>query len=217
MYLNEYALQFALSDAQSTPLHEGALLHRQELGLLQLPSGELVANDPLAFFETQPFLRRVPAGAYPVSIFVHHELEYGDRRVALAAIYFSQARPVRWEMALTAPTQDVSTLEEEGFFGYGVDSGTGGFMDKRAAELLSAMEQDKQEQLLVDTLPEQMEHSYVHTYSTLNAPLEGAGGLNLIAFSSGYGDGGYPSYFGIDAQGEPCCLVTDFFLLDEPK
>jgi hypothetical protein len=38
-------------------------------------------------------------------------------------------------------------------------------------------------------------------------------GANLVAFSSGYGDGAYPSFWGIDESGELCCLVTDFGIL----
>jgi hypothetical protein len=33
---------------------------------------------------------------------------------------------------------------------------------------------------------------------------------NLIAFSSGYGDGAYATYAGYNANGELCAVVTDF-------
>jgi hypothetical protein len=36
---------------------------------------------------------------------------------------------------------------------------------------------------------------------------------NLIAFSSGWGDGGYPSFFGYDSHDHLACLVTDFGVL----
>ncbi len=35
---------------------------------------------------------------------------------------------------------------------------------------------------------------------------------NVIAFSSGWGDGIYPTYFGYDEQGNVVCAVTDFQL-----
>lgn len=38
---------------------------------------------------------------------------------------------------------------------------------------------------------------------------------NIIAFSSGLGDGVYPSYFGYDENNEICCLVTDFGLYED--
>jgi hypothetical protein len=36
------------------------------------------------------------------------------------------------------------------------------------------------------------------------------GGANLIAFSSGYGDGMYATYAGFDADGQVSVAVTDF-------
>lgn len=46
-------------------------------------------------------------------------------------------------------------------------------------------------------------------WATVTAP----NGGNLIAFDSGWGDGGYPSYFGYDAHDHLVCLVTDFYVL----
>lgn len=41
---------------------------------------------------------------------------------------------------------------------------------------------------------------------------------NIICFRSGFGDGSYPSFFGFDANGQVCQLVTDFGLFyDEPE
>lgn len=39
-------------------------------------------------------------------------------------------------------------------------------------------------------------------------------GLNVMIFSSGYGDGFYASYWGFDDTGSPVALVTDFRVLD---
>ena len=40
-------------------------------------------------------------------------------------------------------------------------------------------------------------------------------GLNIAAFSSGFGDGSYSSYWGLDAEGAPVRLVTSFDVLEE--
>ena len=40
-------------------------------------------------------------------------------------------------------------------------------------------------------------------------------GVNIIAFSSGWGDGCYPSYWGYDAADQRVALVTDFGVLDQ--
>jgi hypothetical protein len=46
-----------------------------------------------------------------------------------------------------------------------------------------------------------------------SAILDPETGANIIAFSSGDGDGCYASYFGLAADGSAACLVTDFGLL----
>jgi len=49
----------------------------------------------------------------------------------------------------------------------------------------------------------------------MNVPIPGPSSANLIACSSGYGDGAYPSWWGYDEAGGICTLATDFFLLVE--
>jgi hypothetical protein len=46
-----------------------------------------------------------------------------------------------------------------------------------------------------------------------SAVLDPESGANLVSFFSGHGDGCYASYFGLTAEGEAVCLVTDFGLL----
>jgi len=36
----------------------------------------------------------------------------------------------------------------------------------------------------------------------------------MVLFSTGYGDGGYPLYVGLDADGRPARYVLDFRVLD---
>ena len=59
-----------------------------------------------------------------------------------------------------------------------------------------------------------MEPNYIHTRDWANF-LIGSSGLNVAVFSSGVGDGLYESLWGLDANDEPACLVTDFGLLPE--
>jgi hypothetical protein len=59
-----------------------------------------------------------------------------------------------------------------------------------------------------------MHKSYRDTCRWLHVQI-GAGSAAL--FSSGWGDGHYNSYFGLDAAGAPVALVTDFEVLDWPR
>ena len=52
-----------------------------------------------------------------------------------------KAKPVRWEMAVW-PGQDPTELEADQFFGYGVDSGTGSFLDADQDRYLDRLKED---------------------------------------------------------------------------
>ena len=64
---------------------------------------------------------------------------------------------------------------------------------------------------------EALSRTYVPTWSWTNLILDEASGANVIAFSSGYGDGSYPSYWGYDLAGQRVALVTDFGVLDASR
>ncbi len=61
--------------------------------------------------------------------------EAGGERFALATLRLDSPAPVRFKMA-TKPGQDVSTLQNNAFFGHSVDSGTSSFLDLQAARSL---------------------------------------------------------------------------------
>jgi hypothetical protein len=184
-----------------------ASLSLHALGDLVLPTGRIVACDPFVMMDDPPYTGGVPPGRYPVLLNVAAFND--DQRVAYAILRLSDAPPVRWEMAL-APGQDAATLGANEIFGYGVDSGTGCFIDAAAVKLLDdhATPENDYNQDLIDL----MEKTYVHTWSWMDHVLDSGTGANVIAFSSGWGDGAYPSYWGLDEAGAPVCLVTDFGL-----
>lgn len=128
-----------------------------------------------------------------------------DQRVAFAIVNISSETPARWEM-LTVGNQNVFELKEDEIFGYGVDSGTGSFMDVSASrtllEKLSAHDQ------IAPALMEEMEKTYRNTWSWLNA--EFGNNSNMLAFSSGFGDGVYASYVGYTTEGKIAKVITDF-------
>ncbi|MBE6754781.1 MAG: DUF4241 domain-containing protein [Ruminococcaceae bacterium] len=207
MYMNTELL-LAVSKKQLEPYcGEGEEFIFQPMGELRLPTGEIVANDPCCMFETKPFTRKVPAGAYPAEIWVLHSAD-DDKRIAFAALRFSDAEAVSFEMAIVDGV-DVSKMEENEYFGYGVDAGTGCFMDAAACKVLLAAYNEDYE---LPVLAEPLEASYVDTYSAANVEL--GEGQNIVAFSTGWGDGAYPSYWGLDKDCEICCLITDFCIVE---
>jgi hypothetical protein len=185
--------------------------HVHVLGDLPLPSGLVAASDPLVCPDPQPFLVRVPKGRYPVDLAVA-EVPGGDQRVAFARVRFGQEAPVSWRIAVT-DGQDVSGLGEGEFFGYDVDAGTGCFMDPEASRALTA--RMNSEELYYEEIIAALETTYRHTWSWAAVRPDESRDLSLIAFSTGYGDGVYPSFFGYDEQQRVVCLVTDFGVIPE--
>jgi Protein of unknown function (DUF4241) len=128
-----------------------------------------------------------------------------DQRVAFAVVNFSSEMPVRWEM-LTFGNQNIRTLGEDEIFGYGVDSGTGSFMDVSAS--LSLVEKLTANHQIAEALMAEMDKTYRNTWSWLNAEFDN--NSNMLAFSSGFGDGVYASYVGYTAEGMIAKVITDF-------
>ncbi len=203
----------AWSDLLGQPLtlaHDGAPapITGWQLAELFFPSGAIVACDG-AILDELPFERRVPAGRYPLTLLIARIKD--DERVAFALLRFSAQPVVQWELA-TRPGQDRSKLKADQIFGYGVDSGTGAFADAKAIDAI--VDDGEAMQKFVDDCGDEMQKCYRHTRSW--AVAEGESG-SIAAFSSGYGDGSYASYFGLDATGASAALVTDFGICDWPR
>jgi hypothetical protein len=177
-------------------------------GDLVLPTGRVVATD-IFFVDTEPFARSLPAGRHPVSLLWSTQDPALGGDVAAAMIRVAPGDPVSWELALVAG-QDPATLKPDEFFGYGVDSGTGCFASAEALAVLTAENFDS----YAERVQKGMSPSDGVFNSTVDLTVDEATGANVIGFRSGYGDGAYPSWFGLDADGEPLVLLTDFGILD---
>lgn len=173
------------------------------LGELKVPSGRIAAADPFVTAFDKPaaaFSRTAPTGTFPVEVAIAR-FDNADARVACARVRFSSAEVARWEVA-TFDGQGVLSGDE--LPGYGVDSGTGCFFD---AEARGDVDEATGARWLAA-----MEAAGVDTWTWHVAEL---GGANVVMFSSGWGDGFYTSYWGLDGDGRVAELVTDFGVLVE--
>lgn len=200
---SEYlALAFADGRKLTDPNYGNVTLVQHPIGDLILPTGYLVACDPFVADVSVPFNLPVPKGTFPVVLTI---ADYGhDQRVAFASIRFQQILPVKWKMMATGGN-DPATLEPGDHFGYAVDSGTGCLMDHSAGQMLFAKitaEPDYFKFMMAE-----MEKTYRHTWSWLNLAM---GNANVIAFSSGDGDGAYATYAGLNADEQVVAIVTEF-------
>ncbi|MGE0546086.1 MAG: DUF4241 domain-containing protein [Kofleriaceae bacterium] len=175
---------------------------------LVLPSGEIVACDPLTLFQPSPFIRRVAPGCYRTETAIV-ELGPGDERVAALRIAFRDGvAPVTWEPAETSSPDGLVG------HGYGVDAGVGCFMDALVRDqLLNAAREvttEDDDALLRAVLDELGERSW------LSYRPDPQRDDNVVIVHSGWGDGIYFSTWGLDAEGIPVCLVTDFQVISDP-
>lgn len=216
MTLNYLDIYQAFQPQQNLKTSLGCITFKQyNLGNLVLNSGRLVACDPLVFPDSEPFAVSLPPGRYPVILSVAHIHKNNERnpdeRVAYAMLKLSQAPAIRWELA-TLSHQKISTLKEGEFFGYPVDSGTGCFMDEEAGKIIddSIYSDETYENSLIDKLECELEKNYKPTWCWAVFCVDRTSQANVIAFSSGWGDGIYASYLGYDAKDKISAVVTDF-------
>ena len=187
------------------------------IGEVRISSGRVIVADPfLMSTRDQPLTVVVPPGRYPVDLAVA-TAGGGGQRGALAPLLVSGAPVVRWSMAVTAG-QDISTLKDDETFGYGVDAGTGSFIDATLPAWLERRYPPQQ----VDFYAEVSEGWQTRGEARgpeLGIPygfalIEDYEGGGVAMFSSGWGDGFYTSWIGHDAAGRPAVLVTDFGVIE---
>lgn len=179
----------------------------RNLGDLVVTSGKLIACDPWFCEEDAYFVETVSPGRYPVIVAVAHINT--DQRVAFAAVIFQDRPIVKWQNAIFNG-EEVPVGE---IICYCVDSGMGCFMDVDAIAPFSKhfdVAGTDEDPIMVELWDK---GHYVDTWSWANCCFNQETGTNIIAFSSGWGDGGYPSYFGYTENGEIACLLTEFGVL----
>lgn len=217
------------------------------IGEVILPSGQVVACDPLMDLDLEDkFMTQVAPGHYPVILSLAGFPATGERRIACAKLQITQKKPIRWEVATIYPDRPAD------YQAYGVDSGTGSFLDLEAARVIkqlaesdsvayqNAYKEGKEAELKFineagrrfeeehcDLVIAQMEanrqqhrddaYPYDRKGDWANLTIDNRTSANVITFSTGWGDGGYASYWGYDATGDIACLVTDFALFYEEE
>jgi hypothetical protein len=173
------------------------------VGTLLLPSGRIVACDPLVAQDRKPFVQSVPPGRYAVDLAIAKRERDGDECIVFGRILFTKMAPVVWVKALRQD-EKVEAGQDREPFGYPVSSNTGSFMDEETAGMFRLATMGDVDRLLDDLVA-----NFKPTRNWLEHSLDEK--HNVMLFSSGYGKGVYPSYFAIDEAGDVCLLVTVFW------
>lgn len=191
------------------------------IGEVNFPTGEILACDPLVDLEdAKTYIQKVPIGKYHVKIAVVPSKDYGDR-YACVKVEFNKNKPIVYELAVTGVEESMDEASEDEFYGFGVDAGMGCVVDKRTQEeyikYWKKLEEDEEadnpfddlfDDLLIENAKEypkyQREYGDWVNFTIPNTE------CNIPIFTSGWGDGYYPCYFGFDERGELCGFYIHF-------
>ena len=185
-------------------LGETAVAATEDAGVLDLPTGQLIAVDPSWLYrgprpDTVPFTVSAPPGHYPLTL----GLAVGPRStgtlVAAAKLTIRDEPVATWEMALR-PGEDTATLPPNHFFGVGVDVATIVLFD--AVELPEMVSLTNAGSTAFDLVDQR--------HTTGSVELSQA---NTIAFQTGLGDGGYPVWIGRTGDGSVAAYMVDMLVL----
>lgn len=162
------------------------------LGEITCEMGVLAVRDfGYGEFDLEPLCRRVPAGSYPV------EVATVDRTNVALRMRLSELTPVSWHPATRTGGSHV----------VGVDYGNVAILDLASLVRCEAQHVEK----LFETQAQRLSNAPGTVFS-----LSGEA-TNAVMVTSGYGDGGYPCYWGVAFDGTLAALVVDFLVLAEAK
>ena len=176
--------------------------YKLDIGKLKVETGKVIACDPIVMYDAQPFTQIFPPGEFPVQLAMKKKEGSGER-VALSRILFSSEPVVKWEYALL-PEQKPMPITDTSVCCYGVDAGTGVFIDSLANTYFKIKNEKDWEDVFITKAEKYDYTGYIHDFE----------GHNLATFSTGFGDGCYATYIGFDKNGKVCQLLTDFGLTE---
>jgi hypothetical protein len=183
-----------------------AVLRLEPLGTVQLPTGRVVASDPFFVGDAHAFADPLPPGSHPVDLLL---ATFPDgASVTAARLAVEGARVATWRAAVIEGSASPAGEEP---LGYAVDSGSGSFTSAESA-LYVGQRYDRFSDDLLAAL-QRAGPDAPWTRMALGAPGTPGAELDIAVFPSGYGDGAFGTWLGLDASGQAVAYVTDFGLL----
>jgi hypothetical protein len=198
---------------------EGSTIEELEIGTVYLPSGKIIVCDPLVYYNTEPLKKTVSSGTYPLKIYIARTEDFGDR-YALAKLEFDKSVAVKWMLAY-------SSYQGKNILGFPVDAGLAGIFDVEAQLEYQKFMKDFYKKnpngnLYDDFFAAEFKKNAEHQ----NDPNDIGNWINftfpesnhnITMFQSGFGDGLYSCYWGMNKSNNIVSLVVDFelFQMDE--
>ncbi|MGX7688263.1 DUF4241 domain-containing protein [Flectobacillus sp. BAB-3569] len=197
-------------------------------GNLKLTSGQIISADPVFRELGLPQSWTVKPDEYPVYLYIGIDDGYEgySGRVAYAELNFKDEIPVSWELSLISETLLADDFEKKMNGMFPVENGLGCFADYETWKLYNQEIADfdtknKEGNFYRDVLES-------HFKENANIPASSRGedwinytpsnaNANIIMFGSGWGDGLYSRYVGLDKNGQPIKLIIDFIQLTDEE
>jgi hypothetical protein len=195
---------FEAAFGKDTKVTEGDVsynFYRLDIDKIKIESGKLIACDPIVMHAASPFTQNFPIGDFPVHLAMAKT--HNDERVAFSRVVFADKIITKWEFALQKGQKPIP-LKDTSFYCYGVDAGTGIFIDSVSNEIFNKKNHSDWENVFITKAEKNGYKGYIHDFD----------GHNLATFSTGYGDGCYATYIGFDNEGKVCQILTDFGLVE---
>jgi len=198
-----YPVVFEAAFYNDTKITQGDIsynFYKLDIDKIKIESGKIIACDPIVMHDVLPFTQIFPTGDFSVHLAMAKT--NNDERVAFARLVFSDKNIFKWEFALQKGQEPIP-LKDTSFYCYGVDAGTGIFIDSISNSVFNKKDHSVWENVFITKAEKNGYKGYIHDFE----------GFNLATFSTGYGDGCYATYIGFDKQGNVCQLLTDFGLV----
>ncbi len=201
---------------------EGKEMDTLDMGPVSLPTGYIIVRDPLSYLrrEDRPYILKAPAGTYNATAAVIKPDGSDCARYAAVRIKFNDNEPVRFEEALTG-TENLEDFADDSYFGLNVDAGLACICDVKVKDAFcdfrSRWHKENPEKNIYD-------HYFAGFFENsakenpkyqrkdgdwINWTVPGTD-FHMPIFQSGFGDGTYPVYYGLDAEGEICQIAVQF-------
>lgn len=203
------------------------------VGTVDVPSGKLIAADPLSYLSGEhviaPVLKReIPKGSYPAEVAICRHPQIGIR-MCTARLKVKDTKAVRYELAESEEETAAFKAKDGVMHGFPVDAGMMCFIDAKAVEDYKAfIEKWHKEHPGKNHYDDYFAAFFAASCKKLPAYQREGGdfiewqnpdsGERMVQIASGFGDGFYHSFWGYDESGEVCELVVpliDADLVDE--
>lgn len=194
-------------------------------GNLKITSGQIVSADPMFLELGLPQSWTVTPGEYPVYLYIGLKEGYSGR-IAYAELNFKDEIPISWELSLISETLLADDFEKKMNGMFPVENGLGSFSDYETWKLYNQEITDFETNNKGGTFYKEVLESHFKTNANVPESSRGEDWINyiptnananIIMFGSGWGDGLYSRYVGLDKNAQPIKLIVDFIQLTDEE